>query len=125
LPKSTIAIVDDDEAVRIGVDSLLRSAGHHCIMFGSAEAFLASNEASKAACIICDIRMDGMSGLDLQEVLLARNYGIPIIFITAFSSPDMERRAASSGALCVLPKPFDRGILLAAVQQALASRRDI
>ena len=95
MPRAAIiSIVDDDESVRAAMSSLVRSLGYEACEFASAEAFLASPRRQDTACLITDVHMPGMSGLDLQDVLLAREQVVPIIFITAFpgGQPPQARR---------------------------------
>jgi FixJ family two-component response regulator len=114
-----VAIVDDDESVRSAVEGLLKSAGFATRSFSSAEEFLRSGQKAETACLISDIRMPGMSGLDLQAALLAENRRVPIIFITAFGDARMRSQAMNAGALDFLGKPFDDEVLLQCVQSAL------
>jgi FixJ family two-component response regulator len=108
LPESPlIAIIDDDEAIRIAAESLIRSMGFVARTFDSAEAFLASDIVWKTACLITDVQMPGMSGLDLQDALLARGHQLPVIFITAYPEEHFQKRARANGAAGILVKPFD------------------
>lgn len=115
-----ISIVDDDESLRFATIDLLNSAGFSCEAFGSAEAWLASANVAKTACLILDIRMPGMSGLELQQRLAAMGHATPIIFMTAYPEERTRRQALNGGALCYLPKPFDDQELLDCVHLALA-----
>ena len=101
-----VSIVDDDRAVRSALASLVRSLGLDAHLFASAEAFLASGEASVTACLVSDIRMPGMSGVELQEQLIADGVNPPTIFITAYATPAVAAKTATNGALVLLPKPF-------------------
>jgi FixJ family two-component response regulator len=114
-----IAIVDDDESVRSGIDSLLRSAGLKTRCFASAEEFLASGHQSETACLITDIRMPGMSGLELQAKLAAEDCRIPIIFVTAYGDTRMRIQAMRAGAVDFLGKPVENETLLESVRTAL------
>lgn len=114
-----IAVVDDDELVRIALQRLLKTSGFAVISFGSAEDLLKSGQLREIACLIADIRMPGMSGLDLQTKLKTENYAIPIIFITAHGDEKMRLQAVRAGAVGFLAKPFDSGILLERVRAAL------
>jgi FixJ family two-component response regulator len=116
-----VAIVDDDEAVRVALDGLLRSAGLTTRAFESAEAFVESGQQSQAACLIADIRMPGMSGLELQAKLNAEGCRIPIVFITAHGDAKMRLQALRAGAVEFLAKPFDDETLLESVRAALES----
>ena len=116
-----IAIVDDDESLRSALQDLIESDGLSALCFGSAQQFLNSEARQKAACLIADIRMPGMSGLELQAKLKAERYRIPIIFITAHGDAEMRTLAMRDGAVEFLTKPFDDAVLLEIVNAALAS----
>ncbi len=120
LPASfLVAIVDDDESVRSAVEGVLKSVGFRAQTFTSAEAFLAAGLESEARCLITDLQMPGMNGLELQAKLSQSNWAIPVIFITAFGEPQMRERAVKAGAVGFLDKPFDDNKLIAAVRTAL------
>src|SRR6187551_2249964 len=93
-----VLIIDDDSNVRYGMENLLESAGHHAVGFESAEDFLANDIPDTVDCVILDINMPGMSGLDLQRILSQRVYRMPIIFVTAHSDEATKFRAMSEGA---------------------------
>ena len=114
-----VAIVDDDDSVRGTLQELLRSAGFSSRTFESAEDFLGSGHQQKAACLITDIRMPGMSGLELQARLNAEHCRIPTIFITAHGDEEMRFQALRGGAVEFLPKPFDDEVLVESVRAAL------
>jgi FixJ family two-component response regulator len=114
-----IAIVDDDRSVQTALQDLIESEGLSTLCFGSAEQFLDSGAQHKAACLIADIRMPGMSGLELQTKLKAERCRIPIIFITAHGDAKMRSQAMHDGAVKFLSKPFDNTVLLEAVHAAL------
>jgi FixJ family two-component response regulator len=114
-----VAIVDDDESVQLALRDLIESDGLPAICFGSAEQFLDSVARSKAACLIADIRMPGMSGLELQAKLKAERCRIPVIFITAHGDAEMRIHAMRQGAVEFLSKPFDDAVLLEVVHAAL------
>jgi FixJ family two-component response regulator len=116
-----VAIVDDDEAFRAAVQRLLKSAGFAARSFSCAEDFLNSGKQHATACLIADIRMPGMSGLDLQARLNAEDCPIPTIFITAHGDEKMRLQAMRGGAVKFLAKPFDDGTLLESVRAALES----
>src|SRR5438552_14938856 len=116
-----IAIVDDDDLMRSALLGLLKEAGLPARTFTSAEEFLSSGDWSHTACLIADIRMPGMSGLDLQATLNAEQIAIPTIFITAHGDCRMRMQALRAGALEFLTKPFDDEVLLESVRLALAS----
>jgi FixJ family two-component response regulator len=114
-----VAIVDDDRSVQRAVNDLLESAGLSAWCFGSAEEFLESDERKPTACLVADICMPGMSGLELQAKLQAEGSRIPIIFITAYGDAKMETQAMQAGAVGFLPKPFVDELLLEMVRTAL------
>jgi FixJ family two-component response regulator len=116
-----VAIVDDDEAVRTALEGLLRSAGLTARAFESAEKFIESGQQLHTACLITDIRMPGMSGLELQAKLNAEHCRIPIVFITAHGDTQMRMQALRAGAVEFLAKPFDDEALLETVRAALES----
>ena len=114
-----VAIVEDDESVQLALRDLIESDGLPAICFGSAEQFLDSEARNKAACMITDIRMPGMSGLELQAKLKAERCRIPIIFITAHGDAETRIHAMREGAVEFLSKPFDDAVLLEIVHAAL------
>ena len=114
-----IAIVDDDDALRSSLDDLIRSIGFRTQGFASAEAFMSSNEARNTACLILDVRMPGMNGLDLQRKIVAANWRMPIIFVTSHADDDARVRALKGGAVAFLYKPFREEELLNAIDAAL------
>jgi FixJ family two-component response regulator len=115
-----IAIIDDDEAMQDSLRDLLEAAGLVARCFGSAEEFLESDLHSKAACLILDIRMPNMSGLELQARLKEEESNVPIIFITAHGDARMRIQAMRRGAVEFLAKPFDHQLLLKRVRSALS-----
>jgi FixJ family two-component response regulator len=114
-----VAIVDDDRSVQNAVKDLLESAGLSAQCFGSAEEFLESGQRNQTASLIADIRMPGMSGLELQTKLKAEGSRIPIIFITAHSDDKIKLQAMTAGAVEFLSKPFDDEVLLEKVRATL------
>jgi FixJ family two-component response regulator len=114
-----IAIVDDDQSVQCALQDLIESGGLSTLCFGSAEQFLDSEARYKAACLIADVRMPGMSGLELQAKLKAERCRIPIIFITAHGDAKMRIQAMRDGAVEFLTKPFDNAVLLETVHAAV------
>lgn len=114
-----VAIVDDDESVRMSLQSLMRAVGLPAKAFASAEEFLDSGQQQHAACLIADIRMPGMSGLELQARLNSQNCRIPTIFITAHGDTNMRLHAMRAGASEFLTKPFSDRVLLEHVRAAL------
>ena len=114
-----VTIVDDDESVRSAVQGLMKVAGFTALAFASAEEFLNSGEQQRTACLIADIRMPGMSGLELQSKLNAERFRIPIIFITAHGDERMRMQALRAGAVEFLTKPFDDEVLLDTVRAAI------
>jgi FixJ family two-component response regulator len=116
-----IAVVDDDESVRESLPDLLREFGFAARAFTSAEAFLASGCAAEARCLILDITMPGMSGLDLQQELQRQNHSVPIVFITAQWDEALRPRVIKQGAVECLFKPFSDTSLFEAIQAALSA----
>ena len=114
-----VAIVDDDESVQRALQDLIESDGLSALCFGSAEQFLDSEARNKAACLIADVRMPGLSGLELQAKLKAERCRIPVIFITAHGDAEMRIHAMRQGAVEFLSKPFDDAVLLEIVHAAL------
>lgn len=115
-----ISVVDDDPSVRKSLDRLIRSARLDVTLFGSAEEFLDSNDPRKADCLILDVRLPGMSGVELHRQLLTRKFNVPVIFITAHGSDDRARsEAASDWTVAYFTKPFNADELLDAVNTAL------
>jgi FixJ family two-component response regulator len=114
-----IAVVDDDEAIREAIDSLIRSAGFRAELFASGEDFLQAKHRLHAACLIADVRMPRVSGLELQRQLAATDCRIPLVFITAHDDEDARAQALRAGAVDFLYKPFSDEVILSAVQVAL------
>jgi FixJ family two-component response regulator len=114
-----IAIVDDDESARSAIHGVLKSVGLKPRLFASAEEFLASGQQNETACLITDVRMPGMSGLELQARLAEEGCRIPIIFVTAYGDTRMRTQAMKGGALVFLGKPIDDKVLLESVRSAL------
>lgn len=119
-PLSLISVVDDDESVRESLRGLIRSVGFAVKVFASAEEFLNSEALRNTDCLILDMRMPGMSGLDLQRRLAARHSGIPVIFITAHGDQEERARLLRDGAVDYLLKPFSEEALLNAIDAALS-----
>jgi FixJ family two-component response regulator len=116
-----VAIVDDDDLMRTALQGLLKAVGCPAQAFASAEEFLQSGQQHRTACLIADIRMPGMSGLELQSRLNAEHCRIPTIFITAHGDAKMRMQALRAGAVEFLAKPFDDEALLESVRAALES----
>jgi len=119
LARTLVSVVDDDESVRESLPDLLKEFGFEARAFSSAQEFLASDCVSRTGCLILDIAMPGMSGLDLQRELKLRGHGIPIVFITAQVDGSLRARALEEGAASFLLKPFSDTALLASVKSAL------
>jgi FixJ family two-component response regulator len=115
----TVFVVDDDASVRGAVARLLHSAGYQTETFASAEGFLAQSRFDAPGCILLDVRMPGLNGLELQQALTAADRQLPIVFITGHGDVPMSVHAMKAGAEDFLPKPFDDGELLKAVARAL------
>jgi FixJ family two-component response regulator len=118
-----VFVIDDDESIREALHSLIRSVGLSVVTFASAQEFLQSTRPDVPACLILDVRMPGLSGLDLQRDLAEANIHIPIIFITGHGDIPMSVRAMKAGAVEFLTKPFRDQDLLDAIQQALERDR--
>ena len=114
-----VSIVDDDVSVRRSTRRLLRSSGFRAEAFASAEEFLDSKSAATTACLILDLRMPGMNGLELQRRLTQNRHRVPIIFLSAHASEEDERSALSAGAVHFLRKPIGKEALLNAIRDAL------
>jgi FixJ family two-component response regulator len=117
-----IAVIDDDPAVRVGTDNLLASLGYTVRTFASAQEFLLSVDFKNTSCVIVDVQMPGMSGVELQALLLAQGHHVPLIFVSAFSDETVRARVLKAGAVCCLTKPFHRLTLIECLDAALARR---
>ncbi|MEA3085227.1 MAG: hypothetical protein QOC89_2924 [Paraburkholderia sp.] len=106
-----VSIVDDDQAVRRALSSLVRSMGWEARVFESAEAFLASGDVSDTACLVSDIRMSGMSGVEMHERLVAQGQAPATIFISAYPTPSLQAKAMGNGALVMLQKPYQACVM--------------
>ena len=117
-----IAIVDDDESFRRAIASFIRSLGYGAAAFDSAEALLESGQIQNIDCLITDLQMSGMTGIELQDRLIAQGSRLPIIFITAFPGIKARAQALAAGAIGFLAKPFDDQKLVAFLNEALTAR---
>jgi FixJ family two-component response regulator len=122
-PDSIVYVVDDDSSVREAIKSLIRSVGLRVETFGTAQEFLKSARPDAPGCVVLDVRLPGLSGLDLQRELAANGINLPVIFITGHGDIPMSVRAMKAGALEFLTKPFRDQDLLDAIQQALERDR--
>jgi FixJ family two-component response regulator len=118
----TVSVVDDDESVRVAIGALVRSLGRVACTFASAEDFLNSPEAAATDCLIADIQMPGMTGIELQQTLATRGSSVPIVFITAFPECRIREHVLAAGAVCLLSKPCDSDALINFIETALALR---
>ncbi|HVJ00570.1 MAG TPA: response regulator [Sphingomonas sp.] len=116
-----VSVIDDDASLRRAIMSLVRSAGYAASGHESAEAFLASNEAGRSACIVTDLQMSGMSGIDLKAELDNRVVETPVIMITARTEAPLLAQARASGAACLLRKPFEAEAFIECLDRALAA----
>lgn len=119
LTEALIAIVDDDESVRTAMGGMVESFGYAPATFESAGEFLKSDKLPDASCLILDVQMPGMSGLELHDELVAKGRRIPTIFVTAFPDRRVRERALRAGGVCFLSKPFGRSDLLGCIETAL------
>ena len=119
IERSLVSVIDDDESVRESLPDLLRQFGFAAVAFPSAEAFLESQAAGRTRCLVLDVAMPGMSGLDLQQELARRHWEIPIVFITATGDHTIGPRVLARGAVACLSKPFSETALLYALSAAL------
>jgi FixJ family two-component response regulator len=120
---SVISVVDDDASVRAATSKFLRSHGYTVQAYSSAEDFLRSGRLNDTSCVIADVRMPGMSGLELLAVTRAQGHDVPFIFITAFPDETTRARALQGGAICFLPKPYGGTALINCLGVALEGRR--
>jgi FixJ family two-component response regulator len=118
-----ISIVDDDSFVREATESLLRSLGYGAMTFASAEEFLQSNRVNDTSCVITDMQMPGLSGVELQSLLIARGYRTPMIFMTAFVEEKTRARALKAGAIAFLTKPLNVDHLVEHLHTAHTDRK--
>ena len=117
----TIFVIDDDESVRKAVGRLIRAAGLNVKTFAAAEDFMRSTGPTAPGCLVLDVHLPGLSGLELQQRLNAEGRGVPIVFITAYGDDQACDRALRAGAIAFLQKPFEEQSLLDAVGRALCS----
>jgi FixJ family two-component response regulator len=119
--KPLISVVDDDESVREATTGLMRSVGYSVVAFPCAEDFLQSQEMTRTTCLIADVNMPGMSGLDLHRQLSASGKPFPTILITAYPDERVRQGAMSAGVICYLTKPFDEPDLLSCLHTVVPS----
>ena len=117
-----IVIVDDDDSFRRATMSFIRSLGYVVLQFASAEAFLKSNRLHDADCLISDVQMPGMNGVELQGELIDQGHRLPIIFVTAFPGMKARARALAAGAIGFLAKPFSDEMMIACLNEALGAK---
>jgi FixJ family two-component response regulator len=117
-----ISVVEDDDSVRIAMRDMVESFGYRVRTFRSADEFLQSGELAETACLILDIQMPGMSGLDLHNLLVSSARPIPTMFVTAFYDKRVQERVMQAGAVGCLAKPFGRHELLSSINSALQAR---
>jgi RNA polymerase sigma factor (sigma-70 family) len=123
-PKPTIYVVDDDPSVRDSMELMLKSVGFDVKTFGSAQDFLEAKLQEDLGCLVLDVRMPGMSGLELQEKLVSAKTPLPVIFITGHGTVPISVRAMKAGAVDFLQKPFEEQDLLDAINRAVARQRE-
>jgi FixJ family two-component response regulator len=120
---TVISVIDDDASVRAATNNLLSSHGYMVHTFASAEDFLQSAHNDESACVVADIQMSGMSGLDLLTHVRKRGNEVPFVFITAFPDEGVRARALRAGAICFLAKPFTAPVLIGCIETALKRHR--
>jgi FixJ family two-component response regulator len=120
-----ISIIDNDTLARYGVVALVESLGYKAVSFSSAEHFLASGAITETTCLITDVRMPGLSGLELQEALRSQGHRTPVILMTAYPNESRRNRAIDGGAVGFLSKPFDDTSLIECLAAAIKSRSPI
>jgi FixJ family two-component response regulator len=118
-----ISVIDDDASMRIAINNLVRSLGYIVHVFASAEAFLQSVQLSNTWCVIADVRMPAMSGVELQSHLRTQGNRVPFVFITAVPEQSVRDRAFKDGAMCFLTKPFDENDLIKCLGRAVERYR--
>jgi FixJ family two-component response regulator len=118
-PSKTIAVVDDDDAVRTAIAGLIRSLGWDVRQFSSGIEFLQSDSAGETACLITDVRMPQLSGIELHERLLAQGHVVPTIFITAFPTLNINAKVNAPGVIAIFEKPIDPGALADCIERVL------
>jgi FixJ family two-component response regulator len=116
---AVISVVDDDASVRLATLDLLHAAGFVCEAFASGEEYFGSSQTEQTRCLILDLNMQGMSGLEVQHQVVQSGHGVPIIFITAFPEDRTRAQALRAGAICYLAKPYSDDELLACLERAL------
>jgi len=119
--KPLISVVDDDESMREAIKGLMKSLGYTSQAFASAEEFLNSRQLLRTSCLIADVQMPGMTGLELHRHLVASGKSVPTILITAFPDDSARDRALGDGVVCYLSKPFDENELLACIRSSVNS----
>jgi FixJ family two-component response regulator len=124
VPTHIVAAVDDDFRVRESLESLIESAGYKPVVFSSAEEFLQSETLTAATCVITDVRMPGMDGVELQRRIRLKRPDLPLIFISAQNNTEIRQKALNEGAVGFLYKPFNAAELLEVVQAAMAKARE-
>ena len=120
---SVISVIDDDASVRVATNNLLRSHGYTVHTFASAEEFLRSAHLNDTSCVIADVQMPVMNGVELLTLMRTQGYGVPFIFITAFPDESVRARALKAGAICFLAKPFAAPTLIKCLGTALKGHR--
>jgi FixJ family two-component response regulator len=118
-----IAVIDDDDSFRVALVESLHSLGYRARGFASAEEFLAVGGEGSSSCLITDIHMSGMSGIDLKQMLASRGCQLPVILVTARADPDLEAKAAACGVVCFLRKPFETETLLDCLEKVLNKQK--
>jgi FixJ family two-component response regulator len=118
-PGKTIAVVDDDDAVRAAIAGLIRALGWDVAQYASAIAFLQSENLAQTACLITDVRMPNLSGVELHDRMLAQGLVVPTIFITAFPTPHLNAKLNAPGVVAIFEKPIDPGAMADCIERVL------
>jgi FixJ family two-component response regulator len=119
MSQALIAVVDDDESMRDAIQTLVQALGYNASTFASADEYLKSEQVHDTSCLISDVQMPGLSGLDLQDHLVARGHCIPVIFITGYPEDSARARAMKAGAIAFLSKPFRSDHFIGCIDKAL------
>jgi FixJ family two-component response regulator len=118
-PGKTIAVVDDDDAVRAAIAGLIRALGWDVVQYASGIAFLQSGKLTETACLITDVKMPNLSGVEMHDRMLAQGLAVPTIFITAFPTPHLNAKLNAPGVVAIFEKPIDPGAMADCIERVL------